>query len=683
MTGYGLQVKRTPKTVQSSNRITAKPNSHKAMLRIHKNLLVVIIFACIMLANVNDVVGQGIANPKQLRADKIENVTTTQYNSPANPSKDQIVIKLIDGDIRYYDADTIELVKTEDDAVYVTPCGIDGFDKLPSQNIAEITFRQADTLAAGKFTNSEGKVEIIESRGWFESAFVKFGFFEGAETYHVYIKGEDYKDYTRIDYQLVRKYPTFGRADMVGLRAGKYAMKVVPVIGGKEMEDCANEVSDLDVRNYLRTNFAHFKINNNGVGAYNSDGTLKSNAKVLYVTKETAKTVKATVITSSKGGTTEAQGIQSILDLYMKGYDSTPIDFRIIGCIKLEDLDKISSSAEGLQVKDNKPKLGQKFINVTIEGIGDDATTSGFGFLCRGAGGVEMRNFANMNCMDDCISIDTNNSYIWIHNMDFFYGNAGSDSDQAKGDGTVDIKGNSKFVTVSYNHFWDCGKTSLCGMTSETGPNYIDYDHNWFDHSDSRHPRVRTMSVHVWNNYFDGVSKYGVGATMGSSIFVDNNYFRNCNNPMLISMQGRDAEGSGTFSKENGGMIKAFNNLFTERSSNFCNYTQNTPGYSSNFDCYEVADREEQVPASVVTKAGGTKYDNFDTDSELMYKYNPDATIDVPYILASWYGAGRMGHGDFQWHFNNANDDHDYNLISDLKKALLSYSSSFIGFFPE
>ena len=277
------------------------------MLRIHKNLLVVIIFACIMLVNVQNVVGQGIANPKQLRADKIENVTTTQYNSPANPSKDQIVIKLIDGDIRYYNADTIELVKTEDDAVYVTPCCIDGFDKLPSQNIAEITFRQADTLAAGKFTNSEGKVEIIESRGWFESAFVKFGFFEGAETYHVYIKGEDYKDYTRIDYQLVRKYPTFGRADMVGLRAGKYAMKVVPVIGGKEMEDCANEASDLDVRNYLRTNFAHFKINNNGVGAYNSDGTLKSNAKVLYVTKETAKTVKATVITSSKGGTTEAQ----------------------------------------------------------------------------------------------------------------------------------------------------------------------------------------------------------------------------------------------------------------------------------------------------------------------------------------------------------------------------------------
>ena len=56
----------------------------------------------------------------------------------------------------------------------------------------------------------------------------------------------------------------------------------------------------------------------------------------------------------------------------MKGYDSTPIDFRIIGCIEKSDLDKISSSSEGLQVKDNKPSFGTKFLNITIEGLGDD-----------------------------------------------------------------------------------------------------------------------------------------------------------------------------------------------------------------------------------------------------------------------------------------------------------------------
>lgn len=56
------------------------------------------------------------------------------------------------------------------------------------------------------------------------------------------------------------------------------------------------------------------------------------------------------------------------------------------------------------------------------------------------------------------------------------------------------------------------------------------------------------MSVHVWNNYYDGCAKYGVGATTGSSVFVESNYFRATKDPMLISLQGTDAKGSGTFS---------------------------------------------------------------------------------------------------------------------------------------
>ena len=99
-------------------------------------------------------------------------------------------------------------------------------------------------------------------------------------------------------------------------------------------------------------------------------------------------------------------------------------------------------------------------------------------------------------------------------------------------------------------------------MKSETGPNWITYHHNWFDHSDSRHPRIRTMSVHVYNNFFDGNAKYGVGAAYQSNAFVERNYFRNCKYPMLISQQGSDVatNAKGTFSGEDGGMVKAFGN---------------------------------------------------------------------------------------------------------------------------
>lgn len=211
-------------------------------------------------------------------------------------------------------------------------------------------------------------------------------------------------------------------------------------------------------------------------------------------------------------------------------------------------------------------------------------------------------------------------------------------------------------------------------MKSESNENWITYHHNWFDHSDSRHPRIRTMSVHVYNNYFDGNSKYGVGATSGSSAFVESNYFRNAKDPMMISGQGTDAKGDGTFSGETGGMIKEYGNIFAEKSRKF----QYVP-YSSNnkdFDCYDVANRNDKVPADVKTVKGGTSYNNFDTDPSLMYEYTPDAAVDVPAKVTGFYGAGRLNHGDLQWTFDNSVDDDSYAVNSGLKTAVVNYKNT-------
>ena len=526
-----------------------------------------------------------------------------------------------------------------------------------------------------------GSVEVIEARGWMESAYVKFMLVDGAKNYNVYVKGGQYADYTKIDAQLVRNYGTYGRADAVGLQAGTYAMKIVPVSAeGTEMTAQENTVADLEVRNYPREGFAFI----NGCpapGAYNSDGTLKTGAKVFYVTKNTAKTITTTVKTGSKDSNiTTCTGIQTIIDAYQKGYDTTPVAFRFIGLITVDDLDHISSSAEGLQVKGKK---ADSELNMTFEGIGDDATLYGFGFLVRNAKSVEFRNFAIMRCMDDAISLDTDNSNIWVHHTDQFYGKHGS-GDHAKGDGATDVKSDSKYVTVSYNRFWDTGKSNMFGMKSESGPNYISYDHNWFDHSDSRHPRVRTMSVHVWNNYFDNCGKYGVGATSGASVFVENNYFLKTKKPILASQQGTDAQGSGTFSGEDGGMIKSYGNYFDKTISNFKYYTQNAPA-STGYDAYETATRDEKVPETEVTKKGGTPYNNFDTDASLMYPYTPAAAADVPALVTGYYGAGRMNHGDFTYTFkdNVGNDDTDSAYDTALGNMLDNYQSSFVGFFGD
>ena len=422
---------------------------------------------------------------------------------------------------------------------------------------------------------SVAAVTVKEVGGWFESGYVTFEKLSTASTYAVYYKSTT-GDYLKLDSELVRDYGTYGRADVLGITAGTYQFKIVPIdAAGNELTADITETATFEAKAHDRTGFAHH--NYSGIGAYQDNGQLKPDAQVIYVTGKTAKTVTATL-----NGTTFT-GLQAIFAAANGKYGNRPLCVRIVGTIKEADMDGFDSSEEGLQIKG---RGSYEEMNITLEGVGNDATIHGFGFLIRNVKSLELRNFAIMNCWDDAVSIDTDNSHCWIHHLDLFYGSAGSAADQAKGDGTVDMKGDSQYLTISYNHFWDSGKSSLCGMKSESGPNYITYHHNWFDHSDSRHPRVRTMSVHVYNNYFDGVAKYGVGATTGASVFVESNYFRNCSKPMMISQQGSDIAGDpkGTFSGENGGIIKSYANVFAEKGSSFryVTYQQN----STEFDAY-------------------------------------------------------------------------------------------------
>lgn len=550
-----------------------------------------------------------------------------------NSKVNQMYVTTKSGDVKYYNTAGLTSVKFEGDKTIIAPKSGSENDEYDA-SVQAISFaKKADQGESGDIDNPAGVIQITEAKGWQESAYLKWAPFEGASSYNVYVGDK------KIDAQLVRQYKSYYRADVLGLKAGTYSVKVVPVNAeGTEIAG-ANTVSNLVVKSYNREGFAHFKYD--GVGAYNNDGTLKAGAKVLYITAKTAKTVSTTVNT---GKLETITGLQAIIDAYQKGEDTTPIVFRIIGKVSLSDLDKISSSAEGLQIKG---KGAHSVMNMTFEGVGDDATVYGFGFLLRNTKSVEFRNFAIMRCLDDAMSLDTKNSHVWIHNMDLFYGKKGSAADQAKGDGTVDIKGNSQYITVAYNRFWDNGKASMCGMKSETGPNYITYHHNWFDHSDSRMARIRTMSVHMYNNYYQHNDVYGIGATMGSSVFMESNYFDATKRPIMSSEQGTDAKGDGTFSGENGGLIKAYGNVFANKPENFSYipYSEN----NTSFDAYEVSNPSEQVPASVKTLVGGTSYNNFDTNSSLMYAYTADKAEDVPSIVEGFYGAGRLNHGDIDF----------------------------------
>ncbi len=499
---------------------------------------------------------------------------------------------------------------------------------------------------------ASSSVTITKSLGYQEGAYVEWTPVSGATGYNVYCDG------VQLDSMLIRQYSGYFRADAVGLKAGSHTLRVVPIINGKENETLSASANATSTA-HDRSGFAF--VNGDSGGAYNFDGTLKTNAVVVYVTEQNKDSVTASLNAEGKGNV-DCVGIQAIITAYKKGAETRPIAIRFIGNVT----DPSGMSKGDLLVDGVKAGM-------TIEGIGSDATLNGFGLVLKNSSDVEVRNLGFMNCDssegDNC-GLQQKNDHIWVHNCDFFYGDAGTDADQAKGDGALDTK-TSTYVTHSYNHFFDNGKCNLQGMKSETTENYVTYHHNWYDHSDSRHPRIRTCSVHIYNNYYDGNSKYGAGVTMGASAFVEKNYFRTCKYPMLISMQGSDLIGGGTFSGETGGVIKAFDNYMTGQKA-FVPYSQN----NTDFDAYVVSSATEKVPSSVTAKSGGTSYNNFDTSS-VMYSYTADSAASVPEKVMA--NAGRVDGGDFKWTFNNSVDDESYDVNSALKSALVSYDDKIIA----
>ena len=449
---------------------------------------------------------------------------------------------------------------------------------------------------------SNKTVNIVKSEGWLNSAYIVFEQVEGA-TYKVFC------DDVELDAPLIRYYDTYTyyeqsedadlqvtwtkktlskvvRADALGLAAGSHTMKVCAV-GTENTSEYST--ATMTVVDHDRSGFAFAPEATTTPGAYKADGTLKDGAIVIYLTQANKKTVKATI------GGKEYTGIQEITQAIKTKNTSNPVDIRIIGTVKAESNDLSCADMKSAYA------IGVKGASqVTIEGVGHDATLYGAGVAAFQSEYIEVANLGLMKWGGgkdgDGISLKAG-KYAWIHNCDYFYGDAGSDGDQVKGDGSMDLKDDQQYTTIAYNHFWDSGKMSLCGMKSESGPNYITYHHNWFDHSDSRHPRIRTMTVHVYNNYFDGNAKYGVGVTTGASCFVEQNFFRNAHDPMMSSKQGTDAQGAGTFSGEKGGVIKAYNNKFVQNNTNGVKfqYITNKYDYTNNKELGEYKEWYETV----------------------------------------------------------------------------------------
>jgi len=379
-------------------------------------------------------------------------------------------------------------------------------------------------------------------------------------------------------------------------------------------------------------------------------------------------------------------GLTAILAYRQAKKISTPLAIRLIGKI---------DEPSGMTIHTAQ---FQNTGNTTLEGVGDDATIYGWIMTLKRATNFEIRNIGMMyggeGTTGSAIVLDTDNKNVWIHNMDFFYGAPGKDADQKKGDGAVDLKSRSDYVTISYNHFWDLGKTCVSGgpwensnMYSDEAKIFVTYHHNWFDHTDSRHPRCVVGTNHVYNNYYDGNAMYGIGAAMKTSVFSEANYYRNVPRPMIIASQGGDMwngtdytggdNKKGTLSGQMGGMIKSYGDVMVTPSHFYAYGEEDVTG---EFDAYVAQSRDEKVPETVQAKLGDENgkgiYNNFDTDPQIMYSYSVDTAEEAVEKVKAY--AGRSNGGDFKWTFNNETDDSFHDIDVDLLTAIKSYRSKLV-----
>lgn len=242
-----------------------------------------------------------------------------------------------------------------------------------------------DTVEDGK-----GVIEIIKAIGLNEQILVRLADKEGF-LYSVYYKLDEDKEFTLLDSELIVKSDEGIECYLLGLETGKYAIKVRAEYEGKTYE---KTVKDIRVLPQDRSGYAHFN-SEDGVGAYNNDGTLKDGTNVIYVTNENKNTVTLNI------GGTEYVGLVNILQAQYKS--DTPLLVRIIGSIKTNQWNEKNLAprlADGSNAVDNyfensfSNEYGENLANLivkfkdngsgktynyrtTVNGLGDVRITNG------------------------------------------------------------------------------------------------------------------------------------------------------------------------------------------------------------------------------------------------------------------------------------------------------------------
>ena len=344
--------------------------------------------------------------------------------------------------------------------------------------------------------------------------------------------------YIPVDKELIRQISAdTARVDILGLKGGaKYDFRITTG-GGKIKILTGVEISSQDRSGYAHHNYT------GGVGAYNDDGTLKSDATVIYVTEENKNNVDgsgksiAEYLASARGnkkpiavriiGTvgaatwkegnvtytktsdnTDSEG--NLLPEAIKGANGKVLDkknwtqaelvaggYNVLDTSRFAELRGLSSTVKWDSSKQEFDSCWndcqiREVNNITVEGVGEDAEIFQWGMTFKNCNSVEVRNIRFYDYTEDACSIEgSENSTtlsgfkhknFWIHHNTFDIGVNYWDvcKEQDKHDGD----GSTDFkylshITVSYNRYNGTHKTGLVGGSDSARQACFTFHHNY------------------------------------------------------------------------------------------------------------------------------------------------------------------------------------------------------------
>ena len=469
------------------------------------------------------------------------------------------------------------------------------------------------------FTVLAASSSITSAYGWYEAIHLSWTNDSDISDTNVYYKLKDESEYTALDKELIRQEGTGGAADIVGISSGIYSVKINISSDETLTED------NIAVAAHDRSGYGHFNYFE-GIGGYNNDGTPKENAAIIYVTNENKNTVKL-------GSNT---GIGNILK-NANDYDY-PIIVRITGTIDTQTRDSdgtkttdIKNGVVAINGLTDKVKTDDSYFNmldvtegsnITIEGIGNNATIEKWGFMFKRCNSIEVRNLTFAKYPEDACSFEGSSSSIdsyrnfWVHNNYFKSGENKYDlteeQDKHEGDGSSDFY-NCCNITYSYNVFDNCHKTSLHGNSDGVKQYNSTWHHNYFINCGSRLPLTRQINLHTYNNYYLNCPTC-TDARASAWVFAEANYFEDCDYAFKTTANSSYGDP----------VVKLYNNTF-----------DNSGTSDKAKTITQTSERTLEINAAKGSNTNKNPYTNFDTDSSVFYYDSNACKTDVVYITDS------------------------------------------------